>query len=71
MTTSPANSTVVSGIIEATQGTPPGYVFVNTVAKIKKRFHRREIEGADKAVVLHRKIGRPSQTHFKNILKTT
>jgi hypothetical protein len=37
-----------------------GYVFVNTVAKNKERFHCREIEGADKAVILHWKIGRPS-----------
>jgi hypothetical protein len=36
--------------------------------RTKERFHCREIEGADKAVILHRKIGRPSQAHFENIL---
>ena len=46
-----------------------GYLFVQTVSDNKARYHRREIEGADRAVVLHRKIGRPSQTHFEMILR--
>jgi hypothetical protein len=44
------------------------YLFVNTVAGNKQRFHRREIEGADRARELCKKIGHPSQTHFESIL---
>jgi hypothetical protein len=49
--------------------TNTGYTFVTTVAGNKKRFHRREIEGADRARELYGKIGRPSYQHFEHILK--
>jgi len=44
------------------------YSFVSTVANKKAQFPRREIEGADKARVLYRKIGRPSQQQFEQNL---
>jgi len=44
------------------------YSFVSTVAINKAQFPRREIEGADKARALYRKIGRPSQQQFEQIL---
>ena len=44
------------------------YSFVSTVANNKAQFPRREIEGADKARALYRKIGRPSQHQFEQIL---
>ena len=44
-------------------------LFVQTVSNNKEWFHRREVEGADRAVVLHRKIGRPSQAQFELILR--
>jgi hypothetical protein len=46
-----------------------GYLFVQTVSDNKARYHRREIRGADRAVVLHQKIGRPSQALFEGILR--
>lgn len=46
------------------------YSFVNTVAGNKERFHRREIEGADRARELYKKIGRPSQKQFEHILSS-
>jgi len=42
--------------------------FVSTVANNKAQFPRREIEGADKARALYRKIERPSQQQFEQIL---
>jgi len=44
------------------------YSFVSTVANNKAQFPRCEIEGADKARALYRKIGRPSQQQFEQIL---
>jgi Reverse transcriptase (RNA-dependent DNA polymerase) len=44
------------------------YSFISTVAENKQLFSRREIEGADLARVLHRRIGRPSQKDFLHIL---
>jgi len=43
------------------------YSFVSTVTNNKAQFPRREIEGADKARALYRKIGRPSQQQFERI----
>jgi hypothetical protein len=43
------------------------YSFVSTIANNKAQFPRREIEGADKARALCRKIGRPSQQQFEQI----
>jgi hypothetical protein len=37
------------------------YLFRNTVATNKGAYTRRDIEGADKARVLYKKIGRPSE----------
>jgi len=44
------------------------YSFVSTVANNKAQFTRCEIEGADKARALYRKIGRPYQQQFEQIL---
>ena len=46
-----------------------GYSFVLTVSGNKQRFHRREVEAADRARELYRKIGRPSQAQFEHILQ--
>jgi hypothetical protein len=45
------------------------YSFVITVRGNKERYHRREIEGADRARELYKAIGRPSQKHFEHILR--
>jgi len=45
-----------------------GYSFIVTVAGNKDRFHRREIDAADKARALYAMIGRPSQQQFEHIL---
>ncbi len=45
------------------------YSFIQTVDEQKSRFHRREIEAADKARQLYNRIGRPSQKHFEDMLK--
>ena len=66
MTTQPASTNSVSN---PSSQSFAGYLFVQTVSQNKARFHRREIEGADRAVVLHRKIGRPSQAQFEVILR--
>lgn len=47
----------------------PGYTFLQTVSGNKARFHRREIEGADRAVELLRKLKRLSQADFERILR--
>jgi hypothetical protein len=44
------------------------YLFLLTVAGNKASFTRREIEGADKARALYRKIGPPSEKDFNDIL---
>ena len=44
------------------------YTFLNTVHNNKKNFTRREIQGADNARELMRKIGRPSQATFETVL---
>ena len=41
------------------------YCLVQTVADKKAVYHRREIEGADKARELYVRLGRPSQKHFE------
>ena len=46
------------------------YTLVSTVANNKKMFTRREIEAADAARDLYRKIGRPSESDFLHILST-
>jgi hypothetical protein len=45
------------------------YNMVSTVAKQKTMFSRREIQSADIAQELYRKIGRPSEADFQSILK--
>jgi hypothetical protein len=44
------------------------YTLVNTVAKNKSMFTRREIEGADKARELYRKVGYPAEKFFQTML---
>jgi hypothetical protein len=44
------------------------YLFLTTVAGNKARFTRRELEGADKAQELYRKIEQPSEKMFNDIL---
>jgi hypothetical protein len=45
------------------------YTIVSTVAKQKKMFSRREVQAADNARELYRKIGRPSEAVFQQILR--
>jgi hypothetical protein len=45
------------------------YLFLNTVAANKLTYTRRKIEGADKARALYKKIGRPSEKDFTEILE--
>ena len=45
------------------------YLFLNTVATNKGAYIRREIEGADRARALYKKIGRPSAQAFLEILQ--
>ena len=44
------------------------YCLVNTVAKNKALYHRREVEGAKRAKDLYIKLGRPSQQCFEQML---
>ena len=44
------------------------YTMISTVAKQKKLFTRREIDAADAARTLYRKLGRPSDVFFQKIL---
>ena len=46
------------------------YIFVNTVAGNKMRYTRREIEKADLARALYRKLGHPSERDFNKILQS-
>ena len=45
------------------------YLFLNTVAENKYSYTPREIQGADRARVLYRNIGRPSESEFTAILE--
>ena len=45
------------------------YSFLNTVEKNKELFTRREIKGAESAITLRRRIGRPVQRRFESILE--
>jgi hypothetical protein len=45
------------------------YLFLNTVAMNKGAYTRREIEGADRARALYKKIGWPSEQAFVEILQ--
>jgi hypothetical protein len=49
--------------------TTNAYLFLNTVAGNKGNYTRREIEGANKARALYKKIGRPSEKEFNDILQ--
>jgi hypothetical protein len=49
--------------------TTNAYLFLNTVACNKGNYTRREIEGANKARALYKKIGRPSKKEFNDILQ--
>jgi hypothetical protein len=48
---------------------PNNYLFLNTVAENEATYTRREIEGADKARALYKKIGRPSEQEFRKIIQ--
>jgi hypothetical protein len=43
--------------------------FLSSVKSNKEKFTRREIEGADAARLLYRKLGRPSEAQFQHALK--
>jgi hypothetical protein len=45
------------------------YLFLNTVEQNKQAYTQREIEGADRARELYKKIGRPSKKEFTDILQ--
>jgi hypothetical protein len=45
-----------------------GYTMISTVAEQKKLFSTREIQSADNARALYRKLGRPSEAEFQQIL---
>jgi hypothetical protein len=45
------------------------YLFLNTVEQNKQAYTRREIEGADRARVLYKKIRRPSEKEFTDMLQ--
>ena len=49
--------------------TTNAYLFLNTVAGNKGNYTQREIEGANKARALYKKIGRPSEKEFNDILQ--
>jgi hypothetical protein len=53
----------------ATNDNITGYTMVSTVAKQKKLFSRREVKSADIARDLYRKLGRPDEVEFHDILK--
>ena len=44
------------------------YSFLHTVASNKQQFTRREVEGADKALILQKRIGHPSDQAFQEYL---
>ena len=46
-----------------------GYTMLSTVAEQKKLFSRREIQSANAARDLYRKIGRPAEAEFQSILR--
>ena len=48
--------------------TPPHFTFLETVAQNLTQFTPREIEGADKARALYRRLGYPAQKHFEHML---
>lgn len=52
----------------STSATVINYTLINSVAHNKTMFTRREIEGADSARELYKKIGRPSERFFQHIL---
>jgi hypothetical protein len=49
--------------------TATDYLFLHTVADNKRSYTRRKLEGADKARALYKKIGRPSEQVFSDLLK--
>ena len=51
-----------------TSHTSTDYLFLNTVEGNKNKYVRIEIEGADRARALYKKIGRPSEEDFTDIL---
>ena len=47
----------------------PAYSFVSTVDENKSRFTPRELDQANNALVLHRRLGRPAQARFERLLR--
>jgi hypothetical protein len=56
------------GFTNDTSKTVDAYLFLNTVAGNKSRYTQREIEGADRARALYRKLGHPSEQEFSKML---
>jgi hypothetical protein len=52
-----------------TNNSVTAYTMISTVAEQKKLFTRREVQAADAARDLYRKIGRPSEAQFQTILR--
>jgi hypothetical protein len=63
------SAAAAEGVKDTTSPTVTDYLFLNTVASNKDAFTQREIQGADRARDLYRKIGRPSQAQFTTILE--
>jgi hypothetical protein len=52
-----------------TKETFNAYLFVNTVSSNKASYTQREIDNADRARALYRKLGHPSEQDFARMLK--
>jgi hypothetical protein len=64
-----ASGLYVCNVNNDTSSTVNAYTMVSTVAEQKKLFSQRQIKDADAARDLYRKIGRPSEAEFQDILK--
>ena len=56
------------GSTKSTKNNVDAYVFLTTVAGNKLKYTRREIQGADDARALYRKLGHPSEKTFRHLL---
>ena len=52
-----------------TNNTVTAYTMISTVADQKRMFSRRQVQAADAARELYRKLGRPSEAEFQTILR--
>jgi hypothetical protein len=55
--------------VNAVKDSVNAYTMVSTVAEQKRMFSKRDIKAADDARALYRKIGRPDEAEFQNILR--